>query len=510
MPPAAGGMDRDAVRALDRVEQRLAVWDRALGLSDWALYTGHGDERTVVRLQGERSRFLRSPELGRLAERLARPLGSPLLDRRSELLRRARLDAEVEQAPDIVRLRSRLQARIVRYRPTWHGKRVGRAVVYDAIRGSPVRRERERAWRAEEPLHRALEAPLRQLLGLRNDHARTAGFRSFADLRLTFEGVSASRLRAVARSAGAPLRRFGRELREEFQARTGESEWAPWDLRYALESRVPMPEAPFPGRSMVATIQRGLAAWGFSPDRLTFRIARCDQPFGGLTIAPRIPSDIRILVHPKGGWEYYTVLYHEYGHAVHFRSVDQSSHLLRNPDLGYAGFAEGLAGVFEQIGYDPEWLGTVPGLDRSAAVEFAQWRSRTGVFEVAGHALGFDAEMRLYERPDRDPRPKTQALARERFGYDDYELRSWGDPFLVTHPVYQQSYLVSPLFRAQVVAAMGRATGSPFWPNPRAAAWLTEAFFAHGARYDWTERLRDVTGSPLSAAPFVAAATAVD
>jgi hypothetical protein len=508
MPPAAGAMDRDAVRELDRVERRLSTWDRGLGLADWSLYTGHGDARTIVRLQGERAAFLRSPELAGLARRLERPLGSPLLDRRSELLRRARLDAEVEQSPEIVRLRSRLQSRIVRYRPTWHGKRVGRAVVYDAIRRSPDRREREKAWRAEEPLHDALEEPLRRLIGLRNDRARSAGFRTFAELRLAFEGVSASRLRGLARTAGAPLRRFARELREEFAARTGESGWAPWDIRYALESRVPMPEEPFPGSTMVPTIQRGLAAWGFAPDRLTFRIVRCDQPFGGLTIAPRIPTDIRILVHPKGGWEYYTVLFHEYGHAVHFRSVDQSSHLLRNPDLGYAGFAEGLAGVFEQIGYDPEWLGTIPGLDRAAAVDFARWRSRITVFDVAGHALGSDAEFRLYERPGQDPRPATQALARQRFGYDDYDLRSWGDPFLVTHPVYQQSYLISPLFRAQVVEAMGRATNGPFWPNRGAARWLTDAFFALGARYDWTERLADVTGSPLSAAPFVAAVSA--
>ncbi len=508
MAPDAGGMDRQVVRELDRVEKRLSVWDRSLGLADWALYTGHGDERTVVRLQVARAAFLRSPELGRLAERLRRSLGSPLLDRRGELLRRSRLDAEVEQSPDIVRLRSRLQARIVRYRPTWRGKRVGRAVVYDTIRGSADRRERERAWRAEEPLHEALEEPLRRLIGLRNDRARSVGFRSFVDLRMAFERIAPGRLRALARAASAPVRAFSRELREEFAARTGESGWAPWDIRYALESRVPMSEEPFPGRRMVPTIQRGLAAWGFPADRLKFRIARCDQPFGGLTISPRIPTDIRILLHPKGGWEYYTVLFHEYGHAVHSRSVDQPSHLLRNPDLGYAGFAEGLAGVFEQIGYDPEWLGTIPGLDRTAAVEFARWRSRSGVFEVAGHALGSDAEFRLYERPDRDPRPASQALARQRFGYDDYELRSWGDPFLVTHPVYQQSYLISPLFRAQVATAMGRATGGPFWPNPKAARWLTESFLALGARYDWTTRLEDVTGSPLSAAPFVAAMSA--
>jgi hypothetical protein len=510
MAPAPGMADRGTLRELDQVERRLAVFDRRLGLADWAMYRGRGDERTTVRLQSDRAKFLRSAPVDGLARRLAAPLGSPLLDRRAELLRRARLDADVEQAPEIVRLRGRLQSEIVRFRPTWHGKRVGRAVVYDALRRSSDRAERERAWRAEEPLHARLEAPLRKLIGLRNDRARSAGYRTFAELRLCFEGVSAVRLRALTRSAAAPLRGLARDLRSEHADRTGESGWGPWDLRFALEGRAPLPQGPFPGSRMVATIRRGLGAWGFFPRQLRFPVARTDQPFGGLTVAPRIPTDVRILVHPKGGWEYYAVLFHEYGHAVHFRSIDQSTHLLRNPDLGYAGFAEGLAGVFEQIAYDSEWLGTVPGLDRGAAVAFARRNAGTAVFDAASHGLRTEAELRLYAAPDRDPLPEGHLLARRWFGYDEFASRSWADTFLVTHPVYQQSYLISPLFRAQVAAAMGHATGAPFWPNPAAARWLTESFFASGARYDWTTRLADVTGAPLSASAFVAAATRPD
>jgi len=55
---------------------------------------------------------------------------------------------------------------------------------------------------------------------------------------------------------------------------------------------------------------------------------------------------------------------------------------------------------------------------------------------------------------------------------------------------------------------MERATAGPFWPNPRAGPWLTEAFLRPGARHDWTDRLRDVTGAPLSGAAFARAAAA--
>jgi hypothetical protein len=183
--------------------------------------------------------------------------------------------------------------------------------------------------------------------------------------------------------------------------------------------------------------------------------------------------------------------------------VDQSSHLLRNPDLGFAGFAEGLAGVFEQLAYDPAWLGTVRGLDPEVSSEFCRRRRSAAVFEAAGMSLGIESELRLYDHPDRDPRPVVHDLARRWFGYDEYASRSWADSFFVTHPVYVQSYLLSHLFRSQVIEAMHRATGRPLWPNPLAGPWLSDAFLSAGARYDWTARLADVTGERLSSEAFV-------
>ena len=481
----------------------------------WASRTGRctGGAGTSERPSGSSRtgpKFLRSAPVDGLARRLAAPLGSPLLDRRAELLRRARLDADVEQAPEIVRLRGRLQSEIVRFRPTWHGKRVGRAVVYDALRRSSDRAERERAWRAEEPLHARLEAPLRKLIGLRNDRARSAGYRTFAELRLCFEGVSAVRLRALTRSAAAPLRGLARDLRSEHADRTGESGWGPWDLRFALEGRAPLPQGPFPGSRMVATIRRGLGAWGFFPRQLRFPVARTDQPFGGLTVAPRIPTNVRILVHPKGGWR--TTPSCSTSTATRSTSVRSTSPPTSSATRtsGTRGSPRGSRACSSRSRTTPSGSARSPALDRGAAVAFARRNAGTAVFDAASHGLRTEAELRLYAAPDRDPLPEGHLLARRWFGYDEFASRSWADTFLVTHPVYQQSYLISPLFRAQVAAAMGHATGAPFWPNPAAARWLTESFFASGARYDWTTRLADVTGAPLSASAFVAAATRPD
>ncbi|MCI4321060.1 MAG: hypothetical protein L3K05_01990, partial [Thermoplasmata archaeon] len=483
MVRTAGVAQRDAVRELDRLERRLGTFDRRIALAEWNLYTGRADERATVRWQTERARFLRAPERRRLLGRLSGRLGAPLLERRVELLQRVVFDAEVEQSPDVVRVRSRLQGRIVRFRPTWHGRKVGRAEVYDALRSAPDRGERERAWRADDPLRRSLEGPLRELIEVRNDHARALGHRNFAALRLSYEGLSPDHLRTLSAEALVGLPEAAARLRAEAKTRSSDEGWAPWDVRFALEQRARLPTGPFPGGRMVTAIRSALGAWGIPARRRTFQIARCDLPFGGLTISVELPRDVRILVHPKGGWEYYMVLFHEFGHAVHAASIDQPTHLLRTTDPGYAGFAEGIAGVFEQVAQDANWLATVRGLDSGLVAGFARARTWVALIEAGQTALSLETELRLYERPGRDPRPSTHTLARRRFGYDAYRDLSWAAPFFVTHPIYMQSYLLAPLFRAQVVEAMERAIGGPFWPNPRAGPWLTESFLTLGARF---------------------------
>jgi hypothetical protein len=186
---------------------------------------------------------------------------------------------------------------------------------------------------------------------------------------------------------------------------------------------------------MVGTVGRALGAWGLPAERRRFRIVRCDLPFGGLTIAVEVPRDVRVLVHPRGGWEYHWVLFHELGHAVHLSSVQAPSHMERTLEPGYAAFSEGIATAFEQLSDEPNWLASLPGISPAAAEEFARTRRSAPVFYAASYLLGLESELRLYDRPDRDPGPAVQALARHWMRYDPHPVSSWADPFRVTHPV---------------------------------------------------------------------------
>ena len=148
--------DRDARKFISGVERRLAPIDQAILQAEWRLAVGRS--RTGAALwQERRHRLLSDPELLTRAERLRPGKGGGLLQRRFDLLERAILATRIEQDPEVVRRRSHLQAVVTAFRPTWHGRRVGRAVVRNALRKNPDRNERRRAFYAEDPVYRSVE-----------------------------------------------------------------------------------------------------------------------------------------------------------------------------------------------------------------------------------------------------------------------------------------------------------------------------------------------------------------
>jgi peptidyl-dipeptidase A len=414
------------------------------------------------------------------------------------------LDADSEQRPDVGGRRRRLEKRIVEFRPRWEGKRVGRQVVRDVLRTDRDPSRRRAAFYAEDPLYQGMEPELAELIRLRNAAAHDAGYANYAALRLEFEGFSVVRLQAMLDRVLAAARRPIREFRRMYLESTGATAWFPWDVNHALEGGGPLPATAFrPGR-MVPDVLAALRQWGFRRPQLEFRVVRHDLPFGGLTFPVHVPDDVRVLVHPRGGWESYMVLFHEFGHAVHARSVRQPSHLLRN-GLGYAAYQEGLADLFEEVAFQRPWLLGRPTVTRDQVVAFERARRRENLLRATQMALAVRRELDLYEHPDRPTGADHYRRLRSTFGFGRYRPPSWASPLLVTHPVYTQSYLLSLLFRKQVLAAMLEEVGPRLWPNRRVGPWLTEGFLRKGARYDWLELVREATGQPLGVEKFLAA-----
>ena len=363
---------RDVERFVLDLDRRLERLDRAILVADWNQQIGRSTEGSSA-IQLRRSAMLSEARLlSWVRAAVRRPLPMPIA-RRLGLLERVLLETQVEQHPSVVRLRSRLQRRLVAFRPRWNGKRANRSAIYRVFREDPVAAHRRRAYYVLDPLYRPMEEEVRELIRIRNERARAVGFRTFADLRLGFEGFTPARIEELAEAASAwagPTIRGLRDRPDPPRARTG---WYPWDFFYVRAQLNSLPERSFPRSTMLPTILRAVRAWGFPTERMRFKVVFHDLPAGGLTLAPDPPRDVRILVHPQGGWPAYQVMFHEVGHAVHSASIRAPRHLLRWHENvpGFGGFHEGIGGLFESVASSPAWLASQPGVTRSEADRIA-------------------------------------------------------------------------------------------------------------------------------------------
>jgi hypothetical protein len=494
----------DARRFIDDLERKLAPLDRNILLAEWRLVTGRSMRGSAAH-QTRRHQLLSSPgTLGRIRHlREVSPPGP--LQRRLELAERAVLESEIEQTAEIVQRRARLQQAIAGYRPRWHGRRTGRAIVRAVLRTSEDRRERERAFYSEEPLYRPIEADLVSLVAARNERANELGYRSFPEYRLSMEGFTVPGLEALMEDALRFVPREMRRRRDQFEDRTHERGWYPWDLRFAEEQERRLPDTAFPGGTMFPAIVAGIRRWGFPPSAFHFRVDRHDLAVGGLCLAPDPPKDVRIVVQPAGGWSQYRVLFHEVGHAMSSRSIRQpTSHLLRWHEgiPGFAGLAEGEGRFFEQIASSERWLRERTGLPsevREAAIRNEQ---RAPLQTLAWLAGWVQQELTLYLHPDRDPVEPGVRFARRLFGYDRYRGLSFANSFVVEAPLYSPSYVYAELLRPALTASLLEEVGGELWPNAHVGPWLVRHWLRDGSSFDWWTRLRELTGRPFGAEPF--------
>jgi len=494
---------RAGVRYLLDLDSRLEKFDRSVLIADWNLYTGRS-KRGAEPWQLRRAAFLSDPRLIPWVEGALLRGWPRLHHRRLELLRRVLLDTQVEQHPTIVRFRSTLARKVVAFRPMWKGRRVNRSTVNRVLWEGARSSDRRAAFYALEPLNRPMEGALRELVEMRNERARAVGFRTFAEMRLGFEGITPDRLEELSEGALAHAHRVLGAIRESHLASPRASGWHPWDVIYARTQQASLPDRLFPREQMVPRILRAFRAWGFPPEKLRFRVVFHDIPAGGLTLAPDPPRDIRVVVHPQGGWPAYDVMFHELGHAVHSACIRAPRHLLRWHESvpGFGGYHEGIAGVFEQLAQEPAWLATVPGIDRKRAEEFARVHADSAVMWAASTVSWFRVEQALYRRPEGDPTAEAHRLQRRLFGFDEFRPLSFVDDFFIETPVYAANYLLAALFSAQVRRTLRERFGEPTWPNPKVGPWLSREWFVHGSLYDWIPRVKEVTGRPFGPEAF--------
>jgi len=226
---------------------------------------------------------------------------------------------------------------------------------------------------------------------------------------------------------------------------------------------------------------------------------------GAFCLPVHIPNDVRVSVRVTTAHHLVDMLYHEFGHAVHFSGIrDDLPYVKRNWIL--SGTHETFSTLFEQLLAEPRFLRDVYGFDTAAVRRleaFARFKALLAATWLGGAALtGIDAWLEDLPWPAVEQR------------YAGYLKRFTGvamppgyarlEGFTPGLSVYPAGYVLAHVRVANWQRHLRALGGEAWWDSPVAQADIRDRVAAGGTtpfppEWDQPEAFLEYVGIPPAA-----------
>jgi len=518
----------NATELVVSLTDRLAPLDRALAEAWWDASTHASPAAEARRAAADLAR--REALADRDAFAAVRDARASATDRSARRALDVLHDAMLpQQLPTdllhaLVERETAVEARYTEFRADLAGTRVDDNTLLEILRTSPDPAERRAAWEASKQIGAEVADDVRELARLRNEGARSLGFRDHFALAVTAANLDETRLLAtldeVDRLTDEPFRAWKRSLDERLADRFGVAadDLVPWHLDDPFFQDPPIDGAVdldpcFADADLEELTRRTFAGIGLDIEPSLARsdlYARPGKSQHAFCIDIDREGDVRVLANVEPNERWADTMLHEFGHAAYDLEIDRGlPWLLREP--AHPCTTEGVAMLFGRLARDPVWLRDIAGIDtrtlaelaprldaarRAALLVFARWVLVVTHFERA-----------LYADPDADLDTRWWDLV-ERFQLvrrpPGRRAPDWAAKIhLAVVPVYYQNYLYGELFASQLAQTLSQRAGG-IVGQLAAGAFLRDTVFRPGAHLRWDELVQRATGAPLNARAFAA------
>ena len=512
----------EGAATVQRAVERLRPLHHTASLSWWEANVSATEENERRRVEAELalSDAMADPELFREVGEARGNGADEQTARQLELLHASLLPNQVpaELRHRIVELEAKVESTFAQHRGVVAGREVDDNEIKRILRVSDDESERREAWEASKTIGAAVADDVRELARLRNDAARSLGYRDWFALSLATSEMDEERLVATLDECDRLTADAFARWKEATDARLAErfgveaSELRPWHYEDPFFQEVPaaggvdLTEV-FAGRDVVALARDTYAGIGIETgpilDRsdLFARDGKCQHAF---CIDVDREGDVRVLANVEPDRYWADTMLHELGHGSYDIGFDESlPWLLRDCHLT---MTEGIAILMGRLAQEADWLRDVAGMDAdeaerldgplrgALAVEllvFTRWVLVMTNFERA-----------FYADPEADLSETWWSLVRRYQLVTPPEGRDEEDWAAKIHvacaPVYYHTYLYGHLVACQLRATLDHVAGG-LVGRPEAGAFLLEQVFRPGESIRWDALLEQATGEPLSA-----------
>jgi peptidyl-dipeptidase A len=459
--------------------------------------------------------------------------GDPDLARQVTLLLNAHRPNQLppETIERIVALEKSLDARFNTFRAELDGERVTDNRIREILERSDDQALRRRAWEASKQIGAEVAADVLELVGMRNDAARSLGFDTYYSMMLECDELDEEELFELLERVDEGTRPLFEEYKAALDARLAErfgiaaDELAPWHYSDPFFQEAPAAELDldpwFAEHDVEALTRDYFAAIGFGIDDLLARSdlyereGKCQHAF---CIDMDRRGDIRVLANIRPTEYWMNTMLHEFGHAVYDQALDGSlPFFLRGP--AHTLTTEASAMLLGRLSRNADWLiayaGVPEGEARAAAAALDRVRAAGLLVAARWELVMCHFERALYRDPGQDLNALWWQLV-ERFqlvrGPEGRDAPDWAAKIhLCVAPVYYQNYLLGEMMASQLQAHVldevlggGDDVWSRYVRSPEVGEFLRGRLYGSGARLDWRGTIEQATGRPLDPAPFVA------
>jgi hypothetical protein len=212
----------------------------------------------------------------------------------------------------------------------------------------------------------------------------------------------------------------------------------------------------------------------------------------------RVPEEVILVIHPRGGLEDYMAFLHELGHALHFAWA-RPGLPYEYRRLGDSSVTEGFAMLFDHLLLNGTWLEEALHLKDPRTL--LRQRHLHELYILRRYAAKIAYELHLHEGPHLAGMEKLYArtlTTATRARYSPVHFLDDVDPHF-----YCAYYLRAWMFQAQLSAHLSRTFGEG-WFLDRRSGDLLKGLWAEGQREEAEGLLRRLGLDGLSIDPLIA------
>jgi peptidyl-dipeptidase A len=418
----------------------------------------------------------------------------------------------------IVELSASVEARFAQHRGVVRGEAVDDNRIKESLRASDDVAERKEAWEASKTIGAAVADEVRELARLRNEAARSLGYRDWFALSVATSEMDEERLFATLDECDALTAEPFAAWKAAMDARLAErfgcdvADLAPWHYEDPFFQEVPAAGGVdlthvFGDADVVALARETFDGIGLETGAILERSdlyprdGKCQHAF---CIDVDREGDVRVLANVAPDRYWADTMLHELGHGVFDLGIDPGlPWLLRGCHLT---LTEGIAILMGRLAQDAGWLRDVAGVGPAEAGELQVRLDAAQAAEVLVFTrwvlVMTNFERRFYADPEADLTALWWSLVAR------YQLLTpppgrtepdWAAKIHVAcAPVYYHTYLYGHLVASQLRATLEREAGG-LVGRREAGRLLAEQVFHPGDSVRWDRLLAQATGEPLTA-----------